>query len=279
MAKTLGFYRNFQLNLERLSGALRCVKEDPAASQEELAACLGVNVPVGKGYSAWLRHTGLVEAEAKEAWRTLQYRLTAFGLQVAEYDPELADLGTRWLLHYYLATDHAERSDVWRLLVNDFISPGLSFTAEQFRRYCVDTLGDEVANRAALQKDPQAALNTYVRATALGSLGLLVYDRGCYTVGRTRLPDALIVGYVLFDRWNRVHRDTDTLRFSLLCQEADNIGRVFVSEPSEIRRVLLDLAGRGYLTFSETQHEPVNRLDHGLPAALLERYYRARWTT
>jgi hypothetical protein len=279
VAKTLGFYRNFQLSLDRLSGALRCVKEDPTASQEQLAAYLGANVPVGKGFSAWLRHTGLVEAESEDAWQALQYSLTPFGRLASEYDPLLADPGTQWLLHYYLATEHAERSDAWRLLINHFISPGLSFTAEQFGRYCMDTLGREATNRAALQKDPQAALNTYVRPTVLGRLGVLTYDSGTYTVGRPDLPDTLVVGYVLFDRWQWAHPDTDTLRFSLLCQEVDNVGRIFVAEPSQIRRVLSDLAGRGYLTFSETQHEPVNRLHHGPPAVLLERHYKTRWTS
>jgi hypothetical protein len=276
LAKTIGFFQNFNLRLDRLSSALHCVRDNPEANYATLAECMGVNTPVAEGYSAWLRHTGLVEATSGGKWQALRYSPTPWGALALEYDPTLSDLGTQWLLHYYLATEHSERSDAWHVLINHFISPGLSFTSEQFQRYFTDTFGKEVTNRSALQKDPQVALSTYVHAEALGKLGILSRHKGIYTVGRPALPDALIVGYVLFDRWQQAHSDTDTLRFSLLCQEPGNVGRIFLAEPLQIRTVLADLAGRGYLTFAETQHEPVNRLYHGAPATLLERYYQQR---
>lgn len=276
MAKTIGFFQNFNLVLDRLSSALRCVEKNPKATYDILAQYMGVNIPVAEGYSAWIRHTGLVEATRGEERQYLRYSLTPWGRLVLGYDPTFNDLGTQWLLHYYLATEHAERSDAWAFLINDFISPGLSFTAEQFEHYFADKLGGVVANRSALKKDPQAALNTYVQANALGKLGILTRYTTTYAVGQPAPPHTLIAGYVLFDRWQRSHPDTDTLRFSLICQEPGNIRRIFIAEPTQIRLVLADLVGRGYLTFAETQHEPVNRLYHGEPAALLERYYQQR---
>jgi hypothetical protein len=277
LAKTLGFYQNFVLDLHRLSCALECVQRTPQVNYADLAKFMGANKPVAEAYSAWLRHTGLVAARQNAAHRgSLIYQLTSFGEAVIQYDPKLADIGTRWILHYYLATDHEERSEAWKVLINEFISPGLSFTLNQFQKYFADAMGVGVANRKALERDPEAATSTYIRINALGKLGILNRENGVYVVGCPIVPDALVVGYILFDHWQRTSPHIDTLRFSQICQEAGNIGRIFLAQPIQVRQALADLAGRGYLTFAETQHEPVNRLYQGPVTVLLERYYHQR---
>ena len=74
MAKTIGFYLNFNLNLQRLSTALRCIKENSQLGHDDLAKCMGVNRPVAEGFSAWLTHTGLAITGASEKARSLTYR-------------------------------------------------------------------------------------------------------------------------------------------------------------------------------------------------------------
>src|SRR5689334_2151530 len=140
MGKTLGFYQNFNLDLHRLSSALRCIQADPDMSQNALAQCMGVNQPVAEGFSAWLRHTGLATNQSiSKAKSTLSYKLTPFGEIVSQYDPTLTDLGTQWVLHYYLATKHTDRSDAWHVLINEFLSSGSTFTSDQFQMYFAST--------------------------------------------------------------------------------------------------------------------------------------------
>src|SRR5260370_31088730 len=122
MAKTLGFYQNFNLDLVRLSKALRCVQSDPEMGHSALALCMSSNQPVAEGFASWLRHTGLVvTAPRTESQKVTGHKLTPFGELVCRYDPALTDRGTQWILHYYLATKRAEISDAWYMLINNYL--------------------------------------------------------------------------------------------------------------------------------------------------------------
>ncbi len=80
MAKALGFYQNFNLDLQRLSSALGCIHNDPEMGHLALARCMSVNEPVAEGFSSWLRHTGLAASlPAKGSQRTTIHQLTTFG--------------------------------------------------------------------------------------------------------------------------------------------------------------------------------------------------------
>lgn len=277
MAKTIGFYQNFNLDLKRLSTALQCVQAQFELGHDALAQCMGVNRPVAEGFSAWLRHTGLATLNSGEQrQRVLTYGLTPFGQLASKYDPTLTDLGTQWVLHYYLSTEHTERSDAWRVLINEFLSPGLTFTSEQFGSYFASVMGGEVKNRLALSKDPQTALSTYVRPQGLGGLGILLKQKTTLVTGRPNWPHIHVVGYLLFDWWQRRYNQTNTLRFTQLCKEEGSLGRLCQADDQQVRQFVGELTGLGCLSFSETQHEPVNRLYLEPPHILLERYYRQR---
>jgi hypothetical protein len=291
LAKTLGFYGNFNLNLQRLSRALACIQESPALTQKELANCMGVNQPVAGGFSHWLRHTGLVSR--REGSRS--YELTPAGALIAEHDPALTDLGTQWLLHYYLATEQEERSEAWHVLFNQFLSKGSTFSSAEYQAYFANVMGDEVSNRSAVKKDPISVLFTYTNPKSLADLALLTkqkhvprHEGKMYVVGKPpqearrsegsvpaspHYPDSLLIGFMLFDWWKRHYDYSNTLRFSQLCEEEESLGRLCVTTPDQVRRFVAELTGLGYLTFSDTQHEPVNRLYNDEPYLLLKRYY------
>ncbi|MGB0383771.1 MAG: DUF4007 family protein [Ardenticatenaceae bacterium] len=275
MAKTVGFYGNFNLNLQRLSRALACIQESPTLNQKTLANCMGVNQPVAAGFSHWLRHTGLVSRSevALASQGSRSYELTSVGALIAEHDPALADLGTQWLLHYYLATEQEERSEAWLVLFNQFLSPGMTFSSAEYQAYFANVMGDGVSNRSAVKKDPISALFTYTNRKSLTDLALLTKQKKVYVVGKPHYPDSLVIGFMLFDWWKRQYDYSNTLRFSQLCEEEESLGRLCVATPSQVRRFVVQLTGLGYLTFSETQHEPVNRLYEDEPYLLLKRYY------
>lgn len=276
MAKNIGFYQNFNLTLDRLSSALRCVQSNPQVSHIELAECMSVNRPIGEGFSAWLTHTGLTTTQAGGKGEALTYRLTPFGQLTAQYDPFLNDLGTKWVIHYFLATEHAERSEAWLVFVNQFLTPGQRFSSDQFQEFFADVAGAEAKNRSALTKDPQSVLYTYTKTQSLGRLGLLKKEKQIYVSTLPFLPHTLVVGYILLNWWQRCYDQTDTLRFSQLCSEEGSLGRVCQVDAEQVKKFVLELSNLGYLNFAETQHEPVNRIFQQPPQALLERYYRQR---
>jgi hypothetical protein len=276
MAKTIGFYQNFNLDLQRLSHALRCIQQDPEMSHAALAQCMSVNQPVAEGFSAWLRHTGLaVVIPRKGQQKAGIHRLTPFGELAYQYDPTLMDIGTQWILHYYLATIREEASDAWYILVNRYLPDHLRFMSEQFQSFFSNSMESGAKNRLALTKDPSTALLTYTRADALGQLHILEKRNKTYTVGQPQYPSILVVGYMLLDWWQYHYNHTDTLRFSQLCDEEESLGRICRTDASRIRRSVAELAGLGYLSFSETQHEPVHRLYRDQPSMLLEHYYKS----
>lgn len=276
MGKTLGFYQNFGFDLQRLGDALRCVQGNPSVNQADLASCMGVNQPVAEGFFGWLRHTGLIVAKPSDNRGRVVSEVTPFGSLASVHDPTLTDLGTQWILHYYLCTEHVERSDAWKVLINQFLSPGVPFTSEEFCSYFASVMGGQAKNRSALNKDPLVALSTYVRPQALGRIGLLTKDKSNYRVGSPHLPSILVIGFLLLDWWQAIYSQNNTLRFSQLCQEDGSVGRVCQIDAPQVKRIVGELTGFGYLSFSETQHEPVNRLFHEPPESLLEKYYGQR---
>ena len=277
MGKTLGFYQNFNFDLHRLSTAFHCIQTNPEMDQNALAHCMGVNQPVAEGFSAWLRHTGLATMRTMNKLKqTSSYKLTAFGELASQHDPTLSDIGTQWVLHYYLATEHEDRSEAWHVLINEFLSSGSTFTVDQFQAYFVSVKGNEAKNRSALNKDPQTALSTYVRTQALGRLGILSKKDKNYFVGWPNFPHILVVRFLLLDWWENHHDQVNTLRLSELCRAEEGIGRICVASDQQVRQFVNNLTGLGYLSFSETQHEPVHRLYREPAFRLLGRYYIQR---
>lgn len=273
MAKSIGFYQNFNLTFDRLSTALRCIQTNPRVSHSELAECMSVNRPIGEGYSAWLTHTGLAIAKQESSRGSLTYHLTPFGQLAFQFDPLLRDLGTQWVIHYYLATEHLERSEAWVVFANQFFTVGQRFTSDQFRRFFADVAGTKIHNRSALDGDPPAVLYSYTNPKSMARLGMLRKEKQIYVCARPVQPHILVIGYVLLDWWARHYGQVDTLRFSQLCREEGSLGRVFQADVSQVKNYVSELTNQGYLNFSETQHEPVNRLYTQPAYTLLERYY------
>ncbi|EFH84790.1 DUF4007 family protein [Ktedonobacter racemifer] len=275
MGKTMGFFQNFNLDLRRLSDALIYIQNTPTASQEELARGMSVNRPVAEGFSAWLRHTGLAKIVVNDVSQTKKsYQLTQFGELVARYDPTLSNLGTQWILHYYLSVKQDEASDAWYILINHYLPFHTDFTSDKFQAYFQNLMKTDAKNRSALTKDPAAALYTYIQPDALAKLHILERQNKAYVARRPNYPSPLIIGYMLFDWWQHRYDYTNTLRFSQLCNEEESIGRICLADVSQVRRFIIELTGLGYLSFSDTQHEPVNRLQQRQASSLLEQYYK-----
>jgi hypothetical protein len=236
-----------------------------------VGAYLGVNPYKVGGLRGWFCKLGLGSTTAK------QYSLSPFGAAVAAHDPDLMRPGTQWLLHYFLASEHAERSEVWYQCFNAFLQPGMSFSREELREYVDRSLPENPSNKDAVEKDTSELLKTYSQDSALGSLKLITQQADKKLIAglsSSTIPDPLIIAYVLFDVWKRRYNTTNTLRLSQLVAEPETPGRIFVATSVQVREFILHLQAQGLLTYADTQHEPVTRRFQDDPTLLLEQYYQ-----
>jgi hypothetical protein len=238
-------------------------------SDEAVGAHIGVNPYKLPGLRGWFCKLGLGEATSK------QYRLSAFGTLVANHDTRLRRIGTLWLLHYFLASEHEERSEVWYQCFNAFLQPGKVFSGDELREYIERSLPETPSNKEGVSKDVQELIRTYTRESGLGGLGLLVRQVDKTLVARTDcIPDPMIAAYVLFDTWQRRYSHTNTLHLSQLVNEPEMPGRVFVAHDTRVRELVLRLQSEGLLSYADTQHQQVTRSFHDDPTLLLQQYYQ-----
>ncbi|MEI7768854.1 MAG: DUF4007 family protein [Chloroflexales bacterium] len=267
--RTLQFNQGFPLDRALITGMLKFTSTGEPTSNDAVGAYLGVNPYKVMGLRGWFCKLGLGSTTSK------QYQLSPFGAAVAAHDPDLARPGTRWLLHYFLASEHEERSEVWYQCFNAFLQPGIRFSREELREHVERSFPEGRSNKDGVQKDTNELINTYRQDSALGSLGLMTQHADKKLVaGLSTPPELLIVAYVLFDMWRRRYNDTNTLRLSQLFSEPETPGRIFVATSAQVRDFILHLQAQGLLTYADTQHEPVTRRFHDDPTALLEQYYQ-----
>lgn len=267
--RSLRFNQGFSLDRTLIKGMLQYVASGKPASDEAIGAYIGVNPYKVEGLRGWFCKIGLGTGTSK------QYNLSAFGRIVAAHDPDLVRPGTLWLIHYFLASEQAERSEVWYHCFNGFVYPGMSFLREGLRDFVERNLPESPTNKAGIENDTKELVKTYNQLSALGGLGLITRQADKTLVaGMHTPPEPMIVAYVLFDMWQRRYNMTNTLRLSQLGVEPETPGRIFIATPLQVREFALRLQAHGLLSYADTQHEPVTRLFRDDPITLLEQYYQ-----
>lgn len=272
MTITAIFYHTFQLELSRLSRGLDCVSGGGITITQSLAECMGVNLPVARGYRNWLKHTGL----AQELEDSL--RLTDIGSILAKHDLQLRDTNSLWILHYYLCIDHRERSEAWYRLMNEYLTPNKRFTISDYKVYFEHRVSHLITNKRALKDDPMVAIRTYTREQGLGTLNIVeAHNKDSHVISRyPKYPNPQIIGYMLMDWWERHYPHDQTLTLSQLHEEPESIGRLLVATVNHVKQWIQTLSGYGLVAFSDSQHQPVTRLYFDSPKQLLEQYYERR---
>jgi hypothetical protein len=267
--RSLRFNQGFALDRNLIKGMLQYIATGEPASDEAIGAYVGINPYKVESLRGWFCKLGLGSGTSR------QYRLSRFGVVVAAHDPDLTRPGTLWLLHYFLTSEHEERSEVWYQCFNAFLYPGMSFSREELQEYIERILPESPSNKAGVASDTKELVKTYSQASALGSLEIITRQVDKKLVaGLGILPEPLIVAYILFDVWRRRYNDANTLRLSQLVSEPEMPGRIFVATSAQVRELILHLQAQGLLTYADTQHEPVTRRFHDDPIVLLEQYYQ-----
>lgn len=202
---------------------------------------LGIGANMVKALRYWLQAVGLtVEPNAGQRYQTL----TDFGKVVLEKDPYIEEIGTLWLLQYYLAKNE-ENATAWYYFFNEFNMT--EFTHNEF----VQSLQSYAAMRQeqpalrSLEDDFSCIVNTYVSRTKtssakvspeniidcpLGELGLVdvIKKNGPFSVYKKSIPavDSInpwIALAVIYDQ----SKNSQEITLSTLLTSPNNIGRIY----------------------------------------------------
>ncbi|NJO81814.1 MAG: DUF4007 family protein [Blastochloris sp.] len=267
--RTLRFNGGFSLERDLIKGMLAFTNTGEATSNDAVGAYLGINPYKVNGLRGWFCKLGLGSTSAN------QYTLSPFGALVRQYDPELSRPGTLWLMHYFLASEHEECSEVWYQCFNNFLQARLRFTRQELHDHITQSLPENPSNKDGADKDVKELFKTYLNESALGGLKLITQQADKTLIaGMSSLPEPLIAAYILFDMWQRRYNEANTVRLSQLVNEPEGPGKIFVATSEQVRDVVLQLQAHGYVTYADTQHEPVTRRFHDSPDTLLEQFYR-----
>lgn len=266
--RNLKFHQGFKLDRERLATLVRCISDSETTSKKAAATYMGIGEPAAEGCIGWLMKTGLGTAQRGA------YMLTPLGALIASHDPHLSQPSTLWLLHYYLVTEHDERSEVWYRAFNEFLSPGTSFTRDALETYVERSLDSSPTNKSGVADDCTQFGKCYTESVALGKLDLVrEVEKKTYEAGLNSAPDPQIFAFALFDTWQRRFPHSDTLRVTQICQEPEMPGRVFAARRDQVAQALQSLQSMGLVNIVDSQHEPVTRRFRGEPYQLIADFY------
>lgn len=269
--RTFKFHQGFKFDRARLAALLRCIAESQVTTKKAAAAYMGVGEPAAEGCIGWLVKTGLGTGQRGS------YSLTSLGTLVVAHDPELSQRSTLWMLHYYLVTEHGERSEVWYRAWNEFVSPGTSFTRDALQMYVERSLTSTPTNKSSVSDDCKEFVKGYTAPTAFGKLNLVrEVAKEVYETGLSGSPEPHIFAFALFDAWQRRFPHADTLRITQLCEEPELPGKVFAARRDQIVQQLQVLQSLGLVNIVDSQHEPVTRRFRDAPQLLLESHYGAQ---
>jgi hypothetical protein len=266
--RTLKFHQGFKLDRARLATLLGGIATGQVASKKTAAAAMGVGEPAAEGCLGWLLKTGLASA------RDSTYVLTPLGTIVAAHDPHLSQLGTLWLLHYHLVTEHVERAEVWYRAFNEFLNPGMLFTRDALRQFVERSLDKTPVNKSGVDSDCKEFVKCYIDVACLAKLELVrEVEKSTYETMLYNAPEPYVFAFALFDAWRRRFPHVDTLRVSQICSEPEMPGRVFAARREQVVQALQSLQSMGLVNIVDSQHEPVTRRFHDEPWRLIEHYY------
>lgn len=176
------------------------------------------------------------------------YRLTSFGKYVIEKDPDLEQLSTQWLMHYYLSAMQGPGPSFWHeIIMSDFRS-GDEFTQKEiaekigiiFKREKGKTLSYGTTTSTA-----NAFLGTYVKSDALGKLGFLeeIGDNH-YLVRETDSPPTWPVAVGLVEYWKAFFPQQVTINMSSLTTES-GLANIFMVSRSRLQMILEEMREAG----------------------------------
>ncbi len=256
-------------------GVCNCARDPELFSRENAIVTLGVGKNMVQSIRHWCLATTLLEEDPEvNNNRGRILRPTELGKKIfltdGGWDPYLEDVGTLWLIHWLLVTNH-HKATTWHFAFNalhqsEFTRSNL----EQALALRYQGMPNVRFTRDTLRRDVDVFVRTYAVGTGtpqqsqedsldcpLTELRLLLYQPtyGVYAFARgpkDTLPDAIVL-YALWD-YTRKRPEQRTFTFDELEYAPESPGRIFKLDESALGERLDRIATLtdGAWQFSET---------------------------
>ncbi len=216
------------------------VENDGKFTKSEAVVDLGVGKNMVNSIRFWLKAFDLMDEEKEN---TLLKEATKSIFSDDGYDPYVENIGTLWLLHYFLV--RTEKASIYSLVFNEFRRTRIEFTNEHLRKFITKkcSLDDYKYNDNSIKRDISVFFSNYVSSsrsnsiednfsgllTELGiveKLGKIGKEREkWYRIENTEREDlsALIVLYAILDN----EKYGNSIRFDELLTDYGSVGSIF----------------------------------------------------
>lgn len=230
---------------------------------------LGVGANMVKSIRYWMQAVGLTTEVRGDKGKRKQ-EVSKFGKKVLSKDPYFEDLGTLFILHYYLVTNK-NLATSWYIFFNKINA------SEMSKDDMILTITNEIRNLESDKKNSEKTIiddcNCIIKTYSseendyqnpednmvcpLSQLGLM--DRIKESGNKERIVklspskkklDRLIVLYVILD--NLINKSEHNTTINRLIDDENNIGKVFNLDKNLVNEYIDKLHHEGYLSISRT---------------------------
>lgn len=262
------------------------IKNGNRFADPEAVVILGVGKNMVSAIRFWMRAFGLIDSNSQLT------KLAHYIFGENGKDPFLENVGTLWLLHYYLIKTNY--SSIYSLVFNEFRKERIEFTKrhlEIFLQKKCDELGINVSSKI-LNRDINVFIKNYIKPNSksksieedfsaifidlnlvqeLNFAEIGIYD--WYTIQNLE-RDEIPIEIILFSILDK-HSNERSISFNKLLKEVNNVGSVFALNASGLIKKIEDII-KVYdgITFSDDAGIKELQIKHELNKwEILDNYY------
>jgi hypothetical protein len=242
------FHRTFSLNRPAIGQILRIQNDRKATggiSRKELNEKSNLGSIYLESMPRWAWGSGLLNYDKSSS---------KFGSYSYQFDPLTEQLGTQWLMHYFLSAPQGPGPSFWHEAVIRLFFTGNIFTGEDL----VEAIGNHIwqtENRILAKRGVQSTatvfLGTYLKPEGLNKIHILeTTDSGRYRVCEPAPAPIWAIGCALVDYW--LANYPDRLGISLDTLADSSFLKIFLMGKSRLMEVLQAMQEAGYVEIHRT---------------------------
>jgi hypothetical protein len=242
------FHRTFSLNRPAIGQILRIQNDRKATggiSRKELNEKSTLGSVYLESMPRWAWGSGLLNYDKS---------FSKFGTYSYQFDPLTEQLGTQWLMHYYLSAPQGPGPSFWHEAIIRLFFTGNIFTGEDL----VEAIGNHIwqtENRILAKRGVQSTatvfLGTYLKPEGLNKIHILeTTDSGRYRVCEPAPAPIWAISCALVDYW--LANYPDRLGISLDTLADSSFLKIFLMGKSRLMEVLQSMQEAGYVEIHRT---------------------------
>lgn len=242
------FHRTFSLNRPAIGQILRIQNDRKATggiSRKELNEKSNLGSIYLESMPRWAWGSGLLNYDKSSS---------KFGSYSYQFDPLTEQLGTQWLMHYFLSAPQGPGPSFWHEAVIRLFFTGNIFTGEDL----IEAIGNHIwqtENRILAKRGVQSTatvfLGTYLKPEGLNKIHILeTTDSGRYRVCEPAPAPIWAIGCALVDYW--LANYPDRLGISLDTLADSSFLKIFLMGKSRLMEVLQAMQEAGYVEIHRT---------------------------